>query len=398
MISERRGEVKAARRGIVLVLLGAVLPILPAPLQTRLAARGGQPAQADGLRIVVIAGEDAVNIIQQKSAVAPIVEVRDRNNQPVAGVVVTFSIRGAQNATFGGGVNALTLTTNAAGRAAVAGLTPTGTGAVQINIAAAFQGQTATATIVQTNFATAAQAAASAGTSGGTAAGSGGGGPGAGTITAVGVGAAGVAGGLYALRPEEEPTIGPPPGVTALRADLAVVMQGTHVIFDWSGLWSGAEATVTWDFGDGMSTTATNSMFGGFVPHVYLTSGNFVVRLTVTDSEGRSAQGQVTVTIKSMTGRWVLDTPAGSIDFSQSGASLAGTFTVASGQGSGPLTGNVGPFFMDTTPGVRFTTTPTGGGAQSRFEGAVTRDGTANVIIGSLVIGSSQTITRLTRQ
>ena len=42
------------------------------------------------LKIVVIAGEGAVNVIQQKTAVAPIVEVRDRNDQPVAGVVVTF--------------------------------------------------------------------------------------------------------------------------------------------------------------------------------------------------------------------------------------------------------------------------------------------------------------------
>ena len=36
-----------------------------------------------GLKIVVISGEDAVNIIQQKTAVAPVVEVRDRNDLPV---------------------------------------------------------------------------------------------------------------------------------------------------------------------------------------------------------------------------------------------------------------------------------------------------------------------------
>jgi hypothetical protein len=40
-----------------------------------------QPA----LRIVVIEGEDAVNVIQQKTAVAPVIEVRDRNNLPVPG-------------------------------------------------------------------------------------------------------------------------------------------------------------------------------------------------------------------------------------------------------------------------------------------------------------------------
>lgn len=47
------------------------------------------------LKIIVVAGEDAVNIIQQKTAVAPIVEVRDRNDNPVAGALVTFSIQGS---------------------------------------------------------------------------------------------------------------------------------------------------------------------------------------------------------------------------------------------------------------------------------------------------------------
>ncbi len=37
-------------------------------------------AQPGGLKIVVIEGEGAVNIIQQKTAVSPLVEVRDRNN------------------------------------------------------------------------------------------------------------------------------------------------------------------------------------------------------------------------------------------------------------------------------------------------------------------------------
>src|SRR4051812_38313872 len=91
--------------------------------------------QNASLRIVVIAGEDAVNVIQQKTAVAPLVEVRDRNNQPVAGAVVTFTIQGGK-ATFAG-AHAVTITTNAAGQAAVSGLTPTASGVVHINVAAA---------------------------------------------------------------------------------------------------------------------------------------------------------------------------------------------------------------------------------------------------------------------
>jgi len=149
-----------------------------------------QPA----LRVVVIEGEDAVNIIQQKTAVRPVVEVRDRNNLPVPGAIVTFSIEGGKAATFGG-ASTLTVATNAAGQAAVTGLTPSAAGAFQIQVSAAFQGQVATATIAQTNVLTAAQAAAaSASTASGASSGSGAGGGGAGA----GGGAAGGGSGLSA--------------------------------------------------------------------------------------------------------------------------------------------------------------------------------------------------------
>ena len=153
---------------------------------------GQQPA---GLKIVVIAGEDAVNVIQQRTAVAPIVEVRDRNNVPVAGVPVTFTV-GGSGASFAGGVNTITVTTNALGQAAASGLTPTASGALRITASAALQGQTATATIAQTNVMTAAQAAAAGGgtstTAGtGAAAAGGGGGISATTIGLIGAAAAG---------------------------------------------------------------------------------------------------------------------------------------------------------------------------------------------------------------
>ena len=168
-----------------------------------------QPQRAGaGLRIVVIEGEDAVNIVQQKTAVAPIVEVRDRNNQPVAGAVVRFAIRGGR-ATFGGS-KTLAVTTDLGGRAAAAGLLPTGSGALQISAAATFEGQSAAAiTIAQTNVMTAAQAAqigaaasgssgsGSAATTGGAASGGGGGV----SATTIGViGAAGAAGAVAAVK------------------------------------------------------------------------------------------------------------------------------------------------------------------------------------------------------
>ena len=52
--------------------------------------------QAAPYKIVVLKGEDSVNVIQQKTAVAPLVEVRDRSNQPVSGAVVTFAVQGGK--------------------------------------------------------------------------------------------------------------------------------------------------------------------------------------------------------------------------------------------------------------------------------------------------------------
>jgi hypothetical protein len=133
--------------------------------------RTSTPPSAIGLKIVVVAGEDAVNVVQQKTAIAPVVEVRDRNDQPVAGAVVRFAIRGGR-ASFNG-ARVVSVTTNVAGRAAVSSLTPTGAGALQISASAVFQGQTAAVTIAQTNVLTAAEAATAAGAGGGGASGAG---------------------------------------------------------------------------------------------------------------------------------------------------------------------------------------------------------------------------------
>ena len=153
-----------------------------------------QSQAPSALRIVVLEGEGGVNIIQQKTAVRPLVEIRDRNNVPVAGATVTFTIGGGGSpAAFAGGVQTLTITTNAAGQAAAGSLNALSSGAFQIQVQAAYQGQLATATISQTNFATAA-AASQAGSAASGAAG-GGGGISATTIAIVG---AVVAGGAVA--------------------------------------------------------------------------------------------------------------------------------------------------------------------------------------------------------
>jgi hypothetical protein len=163
--------------------------------------RAQQPAP---LRIVVVEGEGAVNIIQQKTAVRPLVEVRDRNNLPVSGASVTFTIPGGQSA-FAGGAQSMTVTTNATGQAAASGLNAVSSGAVQIQVQAAYQGLAATAMISQTNFLTAAAAAAAGAGGGGAAAtgaaggAAGGGGGGLSATTIAIIGGAAAAGGVVAV-------------------------------------------------------------------------------------------------------------------------------------------------------------------------------------------------------
>jgi hypothetical protein len=146
--------------------------------------------------------------------VRPVVEVRDSNNLPVAGATVQFTIAragGGAAASFANGQNAVTVTTNAVGRATASPLQAIGNGAVRIDVQATYQGQVATATVSQTNFATAADAAKagrtptpSTGGGAGTGAGAGGGAGGAsgasataGVVgTAAGLGAAGLSGAL----------------------------------------------------------------------------------------------------------------------------------------------------------------------------------------------------------
>jgi hypothetical protein len=135
-----------------------VRPAERATVRARLTDPAPLASQGAALKIVVLEGEGAVNIIQQKTAVAPVIEVRDRNDQPVPGAIVKFAIQKGK-ASFDG-ARTLTVTTNAAGRATATGFTATARGALQIGTSAAFQGQTAAATIAQTTVMTTAEASA----------------------------------------------------------------------------------------------------------------------------------------------------------------------------------------------------------------------------------------------
>ena len=136
-----------------------------------------QASDVSELRIVVIDGEDGVNIVKKKTAVQPVVEVRDRNNLPVAGATVVFATpESGATAAFANGGRTLTVMTDSAGRAAITGMKPAGTGAFKISVSASFHGQVATSSITQTNYLTVAAAHAAGATSSTSASSSGSGG------------------------------------------------------------------------------------------------------------------------------------------------------------------------------------------------------------------------------
>jgi len=331
------------------------------------------PAPSGALKVIVIAGEDAVNIIQQKTAVTPIVEIRDRNNLPVAGAVVTFTIQGGTGGAFGG-ASALTVTTNAAGQAAAAGFSPLTAGAVQINVQAAFQGQVAAATIVQTNVLTAAEAAAAAaGGTGSTSSGAGAGGATGGggglsgtAIAGIAAGVAG-AGALVAVSGDDTPPNTAPTAALVTASPAVVLLGADPVVF--AAQVSDAEndpVTYRWEFGDGNTSAEASPRYS------YTAAGTFVVRLSVSDGQATTT-ASTTVDVRTLTGTWRSDTIASNFGpvqvtmfLTQNGTSVSGTVPVITGPtgsaGPGTLSGTV----RSTSPRITMAWVLTNDGIQGR--------------------------------
>jgi hypothetical protein len=119
-----------------------------------------QATPETGLHIRILAGDRGVNIIKRKTAVAPVVEVRDRNNLPVAGAVVTFTApNDGPSVVFLNGSRSISVVAEADGRATTVGLKPVNEGSFQIGVSATADSQTAIAAIPMTNVLTAAAAA-----------------------------------------------------------------------------------------------------------------------------------------------------------------------------------------------------------------------------------------------
>jgi hypothetical protein len=109
----------------------------------------------EGLRVVVVEGQGAMNNIRDHTARAPVVRVEDSQERPVAGATVNFTLPDlGASGFFPDGRTALSTTTDQNGLAVGRGLRPNNVaGRFQIRVTASQQGSGGSATITQVNVA-----------------------------------------------------------------------------------------------------------------------------------------------------------------------------------------------------------------------------------------------------
>lgn len=138
-----------------------------APLGAQQVSGPKQPlaAQAKGtLTINVLEGEGARNIIQSRTAVPPVVEVKDAAGKPVVGAEVIFQLPTVgPGGSFNNWLKNQTVRTDDQGKATVSGYAPnTEPGRFNIKVTATSGSQTGSAVIAQINVANGGSSAASA--------------------------------------------------------------------------------------------------------------------------------------------------------------------------------------------------------------------------------------------
>jgi len=112
-----------------------------------------QPGAPVRLKILVLEGQGALNLLPARTAVQPVVEVRDENDNPLEGVTVAFELPSSgPGGFFPGGQLTQTGVTNRQGQVATRGLMPNDRpGAFEILVRADYQGRTAVERITQVN-------------------------------------------------------------------------------------------------------------------------------------------------------------------------------------------------------------------------------------------------------
>jgi len=154
MRSQNAQEGDLVPRGMVVVILSAVLALPPCTVGQEKAAAPAKPAPPAGpLKIVVLQGEGAVNSISGRTATQPVVEVRDEKDKPVAGAEVVFQLPATgPGGTFQGWMRTQTVRTDEQGQAGTSGFTPNDEpGRFNIKVTATHGERTASVVIAQTN-------------------------------------------------------------------------------------------------------------------------------------------------------------------------------------------------------------------------------------------------------
>ncbi len=111
-----------------------------------------QERQPQSIRILVLAGQDAINNVEKRVVTEPVVEVQDESGVPVVGAEVKFRTPATgPSVTFYGATRTTTVTTDN-GRARAMGMTPnTDLGVFEIQVTATYGSLQADAAITQTN-------------------------------------------------------------------------------------------------------------------------------------------------------------------------------------------------------------------------------------------------------
>ncbi|MEZ5351805.1 MAG: hypothetical protein R2762_04155 [Bryobacteraceae bacterium] len=120
------------------------------------------------LKIAVVEGEGAKNNVRTRTATAPVVEVKDEADKPVAGAEVVFQLpMVGPSGVFNGWLNTQTVRTDEQGRASATGFTPNSEpGRFNIKVTATSGTQKGTAVIAQSNVESATGSSVSAKKSG----------------------------------------------------------------------------------------------------------------------------------------------------------------------------------------------------------------------------------------
>lgn len=138
------------------ILIYALVGAMMLPAQQAVPAEAAKlvnQAPQGALKINVLEGEGQRNSIRGRTAVAPIVEVKDPSDKPLVGAEVVFQLPLAgPGGAFNGWLRSQTVRTDEAGKATVSGYTPnTEAGRFHIKVTATSGSQTGSIVISQIN-------------------------------------------------------------------------------------------------------------------------------------------------------------------------------------------------------------------------------------------------------